>query len=73
MSYVCMRTKHVVFVVLVKWFRLGYRVFCQVYALVSLCFVKCCVLYLEEEEEEEDEGVAMSSVVSAVDVDVMNT
>jgi len=31
------------------------------------------VLYLEEEEEEEDEGVAMSSVVSAVDVDVMNT
>jgi len=31
------------------------------------------VLYLEEEEEEEDEGVAMSSVVFAVDVDVMNT
>ena len=59
------------FVVLVKWFRLGYRVFCQVYALVSLCFGKCCVLYLEE-EEEEDEGVAMSSVF-AVDVDVMNT
>jgi len=39
--------------------------------MVSLCFGKCCVLYLEE--EEEDEGVAMSSVVFAVDVDVMNT
>jgi len=38
--------------------------------MVSLCFGKCCVLYLEE---EEDEGVAMSSVVFAVDVDVMNT
>jgi len=40
--------------------------------MVSLCFGKCCVLYLEE----EDEGVAMSSVVfaaAAVDVDVMNT
>ena len=45
--------------------------------MVSLCFGKCCVLYLEEEEEEEeeeeDEGVAMSSVFFAVDVDVMNT
>ena len=41
--------------------------------MVSLCFGKCCVVYLEE---EEDEGVAMSSVVfgaAAVDVDVMNT
>ena len=41
--------------------------------MVSLCFGKCCVLYLEEEEEEEDEGVAMSRVFFAVDVDVMNT